>query len=78
MTCPSGYRFSHDDKKCVRQVFNSNTQDSGGNFIGKLPALITGVETCPIVTPFFNGVSCISCPTPSFFDFNDNLCKKCP
>ena len=78
MTCPAGYKFSVTEKKCLKQAFNSNTQESGGNFIGKLPAPIAGAETCPVATPYFNGAECIGCPTPSFFDFTDSLCKTCP
>lgn len=33
---------------------------------------------CPSATPYFNGVSCISCPANTYFDLNQKKCISCP
>jgi hypothetical protein len=75
MTCPTGYIFQPNNRSCLARTFNSNPLAQ--NYSGSFPAQITGLDTCPITTPFFNGVSCVGCSNLEFFDFGTMGCLTC-
>lgn len=74
--CPPNYTYMPQNHTCLMKSYNSNPQAI--NYIGTVPAASTGVETCPLTAPFFNGQNCIGCPDASFFDFGSLICKVCP
>jgi len=59
-------------------VFNSNISPSVQNYVGTVPAAVGTASTCPEGQPFFNGMNCISCSLPLYFDFTTSACSTCP
>ena len=45
--------------------------------MGQVPPYNSNLLTCPPGTPYFNGVSCITCSIPSYFDFTLLSCLNC-
>lgn len=47
------------------------------NYAGTPPDSIKGSDSCPSSQPYFNGMNCISCSLPLFFNFSSNVCSAC-
>lgn len=56
------------------KVFSTNFQSGVKNFAGTVPSFDNRNEYCPFTAPYFNGMNCISCTSPLFFNFTSNLC----
>jgi hypothetical protein len=45
--------------------------------MGQVPPYNSAILSCPSTTPYFNGISCISCSLPAYFDFTQLSCLNC-
>ncbi len=57
--------------------FNSNIVSNIVNYAGSPPSSTKGLENCPLSQPYFNGMYCISCTLPLFFNFSSQVCSAC-
>lgn len=76
--------FDSLSKQCVvdaSKIYYSSSLNGVSNYIGTPPILASTkgkvVRPCPANTPFSNGMQCVECSTPKFFNFITNLCEKC-
>ncbi len=46
--------------------------------MNRVPSFNANLLTCPEGAPYFNGVACITCQLPAYFDFLTLLCQNCP
>lgn len=37
-----------------------------------------GAQDCPTNTSFYDGITCIKCPSPTYFNLETRTCMKCP
>lgn len=83
--CPKDQQFDQNQHECkplnntvqpTAPKFNSNI-GSAQNYIGSPPAVEGGIASCPDKEPFFNGMNCISCTLPNYFNFTSNICNSC-
>ena len=85
LTCGKGLKFDTVNHICVpnssvippNQIFNSNINPSTQNYYGNAPPANPLVSTCPPSKPYFDGIHCISCSLPFFFNFSVNACQGC-
>ena len=86
LNCHSGLVFSTATQKCASNnsllppppVFNSNIGPSSLNYVGIPSAPNPAYSNCPLSHPFFDGLHCLSCTLPLFFNFTVNTCQQCP
>ena len=79
-SCPSGSNYNSQTHECDTsngQNVLKNSNSAVGNFVGTAPNTLSNLLTCPLETPYFNGISCISCSTPNYFDFTNQVCLTC-
>ena len=85
LTCGTGLKFDTVNHICVpnssvippNKIFNTNINPSSQNYVGAPPSPNPLVSTCPPATPFFNGIHCLSCSVPFYFNFSVNACQGC-
>jgi hypothetical protein len=80
--CPPGLVFSTLSRTCVPRTSANNSRNSNlvgaGNFMGQVPPYDPALLTCPAGSPFFDGLACITCQLPAYFDFLSLACQNCP
>jgi len=80
--CRTGLTFDTTTKSCIPQTSVSNQYNSNiaiaNNFMGIVPAYNPALLTCSPGTPFFDGLACITCSAPNYFDFTTLSCQPCP
>lgn len=79
-SCPSGSTLNKNIHQCDTssgETIIKNPNPSVDNYIGSKPSSIANLSTCTNDTPYFNGVKCISCSLPNYFDFNNLVCLTC-
>lgn len=86
LTCGNGLEFDANAKICKPfnnsvnpqiSKLNSNLASNVLNYAGAPPSSISGANSCPISGPYFNGMNCISCTLPLFFNFTSQVCSAC-
>lgn len=83
ISCGPGGSVDTVTRKCVMKGPTLKTNYDAPNYslegLARIPpAPPTATQTCPISTPFFNGVKCIACALPSYFSVLNGFCKNCP
>ncbi len=86
LTCEKDKKFDIVDKVCKPinnavtpqfTVFNSNLGPNSQNYVGTPPPGIASAQSCSMADPFFNGMNCISCTLPLYFNFTSKVCESC-
>ena len=85
LQCGTGLKFDTINHICIpnssvippNQLFNSNINPSSQNYVGVIPAVNPLYSTCTPQKPFFNGINCLSCSLPFYFNFTANACQGC-
>lgn len=57
--------------------YNSNLQQNQ-NYLGSPPPQNSTLQSCTNEQPYFNGLNCISCSLPLYFNFDGKICTSCP
>ena len=62
-------------------VYYTSSVNGLNNYVGAPPNIPANnnkvVMGCPAATPYSNGVVCMTCALPSFYNFNTNVCELC-
>lgn len=86
LTCGVGYQFDVSSKICMPlnnsvspqyPQLNSNLSPGTNNYVGTPPNQNNQLSNCPTAQPFFNGLNCLSCSLPLYFNFSSNVCSAC-
>lgn len=79
-SCPNGLLFNLTTRSCgggTGTKFNSYLLGQR-NFVGKVPIYQSLLGVCSKDKRYFNGVECIVCEIPKFFNFFTLSCETCP
>ncbi len=82
--CAQGQEFDLTSKICkpidnsVNPQFTKYNSNIGSNvnYVGN-PNVLSNAEACSDDHPFFNGLNCISCALPLYFNFTSKVCQAC-
>ena len=78
VSCPPGYTYNSNNHTCTG---TSNSGSSSGSSSNSSSSSNTNTSTTTSSCPsgaYWDGVKCVTCYLPNYWDLNSRSCKSCP